>query len=118
MSVVTITVYLYTGKHLGGLINIAEEKCLECNMNATAAREVQKELGEERVKVELKSYSSNLHRAILKGIFHPPATLVNGKYIYGGDDIPDLSRLKEEVLKALGEAPTEHATSVSTSAEG
>ena len=53
---VEVTIYLYTGKHLGGLFEIAEEKCPECNLNVTAALEVQNFFGEDRVRVHVKSY--------------------------------------------------------------
>ena len=98
---VDITIYVYTGKHLGGLFEIAEEKCIECNLNVTAAREVQATIGKDRVRVHVKSYFSNIHRAILKGIFHPPATLVNGRYVYGGEDIPNVEALTRKVLQEL-----------------
>ena len=101
MSQVLITVYRHTGKHLGGLLTIADEKCIECNLNVGAAKRVQKALGEDKVRLELKSYYSNLPMALVKGVFHPPATLVNGRYVYGGEDVPNAELLKQRVLDEL-----------------
>ncbi len=89
-----IEIYVVTGLH--GFFRIPESFCKECNLFYQAAKRAAEE-AEGEVEIEVKSYWTRFLRPLLKGGYHAPVILVDGKKVSQGYDVPD----KEELLDKL-----------------
>ena len=79
-----ITIYKITGKQL--LVKIPQNFCEECDLSVAAANEVQKKMKKHGITVEVKvrPWANYFLPAILKGIWHPPGVVVDGKLVSQG----------------------------------
>jgi hypothetical protein len=89
-----IQIYVVTGFH--GFLRIPESFCKECNLFYNAAKRAA-EQSEGEVDIQVKSYWTRFLRPLIKGGFHPPVMLVNGKVISQGYNVPE----PEDILGAL-----------------
>jgi len=87
---VEIEIYVVTGRH--GLLKIPESFCKECNLFYQSARKAA-ERADKGVNIEVKSYWTRFLRPLIRGGYHPPVMLVNGKKIAQGYDVPEVERL-------------------------
>lgn len=83
-----------TGKH--SFFRIPESLCKECNMFYHAAKEAADQVDEE-VDIRVKSYWTRFLRPLLKGGFHPPVIIVNGKLFSQEYDVPEIESLVDEI---------------------
>ena len=93
-SKIVIEIYVVTGKH--SFLQIPESFCKECNMFYHAAKEAADQVNEE-VDIRVKSYWTRFLRTLLKGGFHPPVIIVNGKLFSQGHDVPEVESLVDEI---------------------
>jgi len=98
-----ITVYRITGKQL--FFTIRESFCEECDLTAHAVKRALAEIVRPDVQVRVLPYLNHLPAALLRGVYHPPAVII-GKKVFCQGVVPDLSKLKEAIQKALAEQVT------------
>jgi predicted Rdx family selenoprotein len=91
-----IEIYVVTGFH--GFLRIPESFCKQCNLFYRAAG-IAAEESERDVEIQVKSYWTRFLRPLLKGGYHAPVMLVNGKMVSQGYDVPE----PDEVLEALAQ---------------
>lgn len=91
-----IEIYIVTGFH--GLVKIPESFCKECHMFVRAAQEASEKLDQE-VDIQVKSYWTRFIRPLLKGGYHPPVMLVDGKLLAQGYDVPESERIIEKLTQ-------------------
>ena len=103
-----ITVYRITGKQL--FFTVRESFCEECDLTVHAVKQALREIRRPEVQVEIRPYLNYLPIALLRGVYHPPAVLI-GKKVYSQGVVPDVSELRNAILKGLA------AEGVSVSAE-
>ena len=96
---VLVTLYRFTGKQL--FFTVPQKYCEECDLTIHLVKQIASEFGEDRVYVDVKPWFNYLPQALLKGAWHPPAVLVNGKLISQGV-VPDAGKLRERITMALG----------------
>ena len=89
-----IEIYVVTGVH--GFFKIPESFCKECHLFYNAAKKAAEQVDRE-VDIEVKSYWSRFLRPLVRGGYHPPVMLVNGKKLAQGYDVPE----PEEVVESL-----------------
>ncbi len=95
-SDITAEVYVVTGMH--GIIRIPESFCKECHLFIRAVQQASEEIDGE-VDIQVKSYWTRFLRPLIRGGFHPPVLLVNGKLFSQGYDVPE----KEKLVKRFQE---------------
>ena len=97
---VKITVYKITGWQL--LFKVPESYCEECDLLVAAANTVAKKLSKKGVKVQVvvRPYTNYFLPAILKGIWHPPGIVVDGKLISQGV-VPPQADIEAAVMEAV-----------------
>lgn len=95
---VTITIYRITGKH--GPFFVSNNLCKECDLALATAHKIARDIGIKKVKVKAKSYFEHFFEVIIKGGWHAPVVLVNGKICSQGK-VPDYNILKAKVTKLL-----------------
>lgn len=94
----TITIYRFTGKH--GPFSIPNRVCEECDLSITTVKRLARDMGIKNVNIEVKSYFEKFFEVILKGGWHAPVVLVNGKICTQGK-VPDYYILKQKIQKLL-----------------
>lgn len=87
-----IEIYVVTGRH--SFLRIPEGFCKECNMFYHAAEEAVEE-SEADVDIVVKSYWTRFLRPLVRGGFHPPVLMVNGKVVAQGIDVPSKDMIIE-----------------------
>lgn len=94
---VSVVVYRITGKQL--FFNVDESYCEECELTVRRIVEVSKNLPDIHVKLSVKPWLNNIFRALLKGGWHAPVVLVDGKRISQGV-VPNDSLLTNAIVDA------------------
>ena len=96
---VTITVYKITGKQL--LFTVPDSYCEECDLSLAAARAVAKKMKKRGIKVDVvvRPWLNYIFPALLKGIWHPPGVVVEGKLISQGI-VPNQKDIEQAILLA------------------
>lgn len=94
---VNVLVYRITGKQL--FFNVEDSYCEECELTVNRIVEVSKNLPDIHVKLTVKPWLNNIFRVLLKGGWHPPVVLVDGKRISQGV-VPEDSLLTKAILDA------------------
>ena len=87
-----IEIYVVSG--LQGFLRIPEGFCKECNMFYQAARQAADEV-EEEIDISVRSYWTWFPKPLLKGGYHAPVIVVNGRLLSQGYDVPDKEEIKE-----------------------
>ncbi len=94
---VSVVVYRITEKQL--FFHVDASYCKECDITVRHIIEVSANLPDIHVKLSVKPWLDNIFRVLLKGGWHPPVVLVDGKRISQGV-VPSDSLL----TKAIGDA--------------
>ncbi len=98
-TVVNVLVYRITGKQL--FFNVDESFCEECDLTVRRIVELSERLPDIHIKLSVKPWLNNMFRVLLKGGWHPPVVLVNGKRISQGV-VPSDDLLTKEIIDASG----------------
>ncbi|MEK6977104.1 MAG: hypothetical protein AABX40_01720 [Candidatus Hydrothermarchaeota archaeon] len=94
-----VTIYRYGGRFLFYRIT---QDCEECELSVRMARGIARELGEEKVEIEVKPWLDHFMEALLKGGWHTPIILINGRK-YSQGVVPQRAEFMEAILRAMGE---------------
>lgn len=95
---VNITIYKVTGKQL--FFNVPENICEECDLSVALVKKITKRINNDKINLIVKPWFSNLPQALLKGGWHPPVVLVNGK-IFSQGIVPDAKKLENKIIEEL-----------------
>ena len=98
MGMARVTIYRYGGRFL--FYRITQE-CEECELSVHMAREIARELGEDKVDIEVKPWLDHLLEALLKGGWHTPIILINGKK-YSQGVVPRREEFREAISRVMG----------------
>ncbi len=93
----TITVFRITGRQL--FFTVPERVCEECDVTVQVTRAVADRYP-GRVVVEIKPWINHLPSALLRGGWHPPVVLVEGRRVSQGV-VPTPDTLDAAVREAL-----------------
>jgi len=100
MKKVNVVIYKMTGKQL--FFNVPEKVCEECDLSVALVKNVAKKVNNKKINVEVKPWFNYLLQVLLKGGWHSPVVLVNGK-IFSQGIVPNAkkfeSRIREELRK-------------------
>lgn len=96
---VEVTVYRYTGKHLG-FLTIQSSACKDCELTYQVVKEIEKELKGGDVKFKYRQWFNWFWSALIQGVYHPPGVVVNGKVFVQGV-APNKQKLKKFILNEL-----------------
>lgn len=94
-----VTIYRYGGRFLFYRIT---KDCEECELSVHMARGIAEELGKDKAEVEVKPWLDHLFEALLKGGWHTPIIVINGKR-YSQGVVPRREEFKGAILRAMGE---------------
>jgi|ETN02SMinimDraft_2_1059926.scaffolds.fasta_scaffold172433_1 hypothetical protein len=82
MKEVIITMYRWEGSRYGFTIT---SECEECDVNTGILNSMkEKEFKGKDVKVITKPWLNNMWKSLIKGVWHAPVVLVNGKMFSQG----------------------------------
>lgn len=95
---VHILIYKITGNQL--FFNVPESVCEECDLTVNLAQKALDEIGDKRISLEVKPWMNKVISSLLKGGWHPPVLLINGK-IFSQGVVPDGQKLKKAILDEL-----------------
>ena len=100
MKKVNIVVYKMTGKQL--FFNVPESVCEECDLSVALVKDATKKIKSNEINIKVKPWFNNMLRVLLKGGWHPPVVMINGK-LFSQGIVPDIkkfeSKIKEELKK-------------------
>jgi len=94
MKNIDIIIYKMTGRQL--FFNVPEKVCEECDLTVAMVKNVAKRMKDIKINIEVKQWFNNLLPVILKGGWHPPVVLVNGK-IFSQGIVPDAEKLESKI---------------------
>jgi glutaredoxin len=99
MKKVKIELYKWEGKFWPFEIKM---HCGECSLNEGVIKQAIEEFGEDSTYIDFieKPWLTNWYKVILKGGYHAPIVLVNGKVI-GQEKVLTKERIKDEIMKVL-----------------
>lgn len=95
---VDITIYKVTGKQL--FFNIPEKICEECDLSVATVKNIAKKMNGNKIDIEVKPWFNKLPEVLLKGGWHPPVVMVNGK-IFSQGIVPDAKKLENKIREEL-----------------
>lgn len=99
MDPVVVTVFRFTGPQWGGLFDVPERWCRECDLFVRAADEAA-EQASVPVEVEVVGWWSHPLKALRYGGYHPPVMVVGGERVAQGEDVPEVERVLEAIEAA------------------
>ncbi len=102
---VRVTIYRFTGRQL--FFTIPQSYCEECDLTIRLVKQIASEVGEEKVEVVVKPWFNYLPEALLRGAWHPPVVLVDGRWVSQGV-VPDAEVVRQKIIAALGERRRTH----------
>ena len=79
---VLVTIYRFTGQH--GPINVPHRKCVECDLSIALVNRTVEEIGLDRIDVEVKSWFLRFWEPLVKGGWHAPIVIVDGRGLQPG----------------------------------
>lgn len=94
-----VIVYRYTGRNWG-FLTIPSNSCEECNLTFQVVKQIEKELKRKDVVFEYRQWFNWLPIALLQGVYHPPAIVINGKTFIQGVS-PVKGKLKKKIIEML-----------------
>lgn len=97
MKKVDIIVYKMTGKQL--FFTVPESMCEECDLSVAQVKNVAKKFNGS-INIEVKKWFNNLPQVLLKGGWHPPVVVINGK-IFSQGIVPDAEKLESKIKQEL-----------------
>jgi len=98
MTNVHILIYKITGNQL--FFKVPPSVCEECDLTVNLAKKIVGDIGEKGITLEVKPWMNKVISSIIKGGWHPPVLLVNGK-VFSQGIVPDGQKLKETILEEL-----------------
>jgi len=98
MKEIEIIIYKMTGKQL--FFDVPEKVCEECDLSVAQVKSVAKKINNNKINVEVKQWFNHLPKVLLKGGWHPPVVMVNGK-VFSQGIVPDAEKLKSKILQEL-----------------
>lgn len=98
MGKVHILIYKITGNQL--FFKVPESVCEECDLTVNLAKKVLNEIGNKKITLDVKPWMNKAISSLLKGGWHPPVLLINGK-IFSQGIVPDGQKLKKALLEEL-----------------
>lgn len=97
MKQTKIDLYLWEGKKW--IFEIKSE-CRECDLTSAMLKDMKKKEFKGRdVMIEIKPWLDNVFSSLLKGGWHPPVLMVNGR-VFSQGVVPDRKKLAQKVLSA------------------
>lgn len=94
---VKITVYRWAGKKWFFRI---EGECIECDLAVSQVRALMARNPRWPIELEVKPWLSHLGESLIRGGWHAPVVLVDGKLVHQGT-IPTLAKLGGVVRRAF-----------------
>ena len=94
MKKVNVVIYKMTGKQL--FFNVPERICEECDLSVERVKSVAKKIDGNKINIEVKPWFNYMLKALLKGGWHAPIVLVNGK-IFSQGIVPDAQKLESKI---------------------
>ena len=94
---VIVVVYRITGRQL--FFYVADSYCKECDITVRRIIELSAKLPDIHVKLIVKPWLDNIFRVLLKGGWHPPVVLVDGKRVSQGV-VPNDDLLTKAIVDA------------------
>ena len=98
MKKLDIVVYKMTGKQL--FFHVPEKVCEECDLSVAQVKNVAKKINNNKINIEIRPWFNYLPQALLKGGWHAPVVLINGK-IFSQGIVPDAKKLESEIRQEL-----------------
>jgi len=95
---VNIIIYKVTGKQL--FFNLPERVCEECDLSVATVKNIAKKMNGNKIDVEVKPWFNYLPKVLLKGGWHPPVVMVNGK-IFSQGIVPNATKLESKIKQEL-----------------
>lgn len=96
---IDILIYRFSGKQ--GFFTIPKKWCEECDMLIGLVKMRVREFGEERFNLSIKPWWLYWWQPLIKGGWHPPILMVNGRILSQG-----IVPTKESLDKALNDVIT------------
>lgn len=87
-----IVVYKITGRQL--FLNIPHEMCEECDITVEMLKNLAKEY--PNIDLKVKQWTRYFYEPLLKGGWHTPIVMINGK-IYSQGVVPDHDQIKKHI---------------------
>ena len=87
-----------TGKQL--FFNVPEKICKECDLSVASVKNVAKKMNGDKINIEIKSWFNKMPQVLLKGGWHPPVVMVNGK-IFSQGIVPNAKKLENKIKQEL-----------------
>ena len=87
-----------TGKQL--FFNVPERMCEECDLSVALVKDVTKKINGGKINIKVKPWFNNLPQTLLKGGWHPPIVMVNGK-IFSQGIVPDAKKLENKIKQEV-----------------
>jgi len=98
MKNIDIIIYKMTGRQL--FFNVPEKICEECDLSIAMVKNVAKRMKGININIEVKQWFNNLLPVLLKGGWHPPVVMVNGK-IFSQGIVPDAEKLESKIRQEV-----------------
>jgi len=95
---VNITIYKMTGKQL--FFNVPEKICKECDLSVASVKSVAKKMNGNNINIEVKSWFNKMPQVLLKGGWHPPVVMINGK-VFSQGIVPNIKELEIKIKQEL-----------------
>lgn len=97
MAKITIDIYKWEGKFFPFEI---KTKCGECSLNTSIIKSVVEEMKNQGIEVLFNQYPwlDNWYKTILKGGYHPPIVMVNGR-VLKQEKVLTKEELKDAIIK-------------------
>ena len=94
MKKLNILIYKISGKQL--FFNVPKSVCEECDLSVAMVKKVAKRVNGNKISIKVRPWFNYLPQALLKGGWHPPIVLVNGK-IFSQGIVPDEKKLESRI---------------------
>ena len=98
MKKVNVVVYKMTGKQL--FFNVPEKICEECDLSIAQVKNVANKIDGNKINIEVKPWFNNLLPVLIKGGWHPPVVMINGK-IFSQGSVPDAEKLESKIRQEI-----------------
>ena len=94
MKKVNVVIYKMTGRQL--FFNVPEKMCEECDLSVAQVRDVANKVNGNAVDIKVKPWLNHMFLVLLKGGWHPPIVMINGK-IFSQGIVPDAKELENKI---------------------
>ena len=98
MEKLQIIIYKMTGKQL--FFNVPEKVCEECDLSVAQVKSVANKVNGNAVDIKVKPWFNHVFQVLLKGGWHPPVVMINGK-IFSQGIVPDAKELENKIRENI-----------------